>query len=115
MKLLKSFGYAFNGIALVVKTEINAIIHLIATVLVVILGFRYQIDTTEWVALVVVIGMVWLTEILNTAMEEAIDLLHPEQAVAAGRVKDIAAGAVLVASFIAVIVGLLIFVPYLIE
>lgn len=115
MKIIRSFAYAFTGIAIVIKSEINAIIHLFATAVVVGLGLRYEITSLEWISLLIVIGMVWLTEIINTALEETIDLLHPERAVAAGRIKDMAAGAVLVAALIALAVGCIIFIPYLLE
>lgn len=108
---LKSFYYAGAGLKQFFRQEHNARIHLAAAILVSILGWWLKVSHMEAVALVVVIGLVWVTEILNTCLEKAMDFItrekHPEIKI----IKDLAAGAVLIATITAVIVGLFIFIP----
>jgi diacylglycerol kinase (ATP) len=110
-KRMRSFGFAWNGIRLMFATQPNAVIHFIAMVLVVVLGFFFQISLTEWALVVFAIGLVLSAEAFNTALENLVDLASPEYNERAGRVKDIAAGAVLLAAICAVIIGLIIFLP----
>jgi diacylglycerol kinase (ATP) len=112
-KQLCSFGYAWNGIRNCVGKEQNLSFHLIATVVVIITGVVLKITRTEWIAVVLCIGMVIAAELFNTAIEKLVDLVSPEQHPIAGQVKDIAAGAVLVCAVAAAIIGLIIFIPYL--
>lgn len=84
---------------------------MLAIVLVVIAGYYFEIDTIEWVAVITVIGLVVTTEMVNTAIEETINYVKPEIHPAAKKIKDIAAGAVLIASLTALIVGVVIFIP----
>lgn len=112
-KQLRSFGYAWKGIRCCVGKEQNLSFHLIATVLVVIAGWRLGINRTEWAIVLLCIGMVIAAELFNTAIEKLVDLVSPERHPLAGQVKDIAAGAVLVCAAAAAMVGLIIFVPYL--
>ena len=111
-KRIKSFGYAFKGILLLFQTQIHARIHLIATVFVTILGFYFKISKTEWSIIALICTMVISSEAINTAIETIIDLVSPGHHVLAGRAKDLAAGAVLIIAVGAVIVGLIIFLPY---
>jgi diacylglycerol kinase (ATP) len=108
---LKSFFYAGIGLRQFFRQEHNARIHLVAAVVVGALAWWLKVTHMEAVALVVVIGMVWVTEILNTCLEKTMDFItretHPEIKV----IKDLAAGAVLIATITAVIVGLFIFIP----
>ncbi len=108
---LKSFGYAFNGLKHAVITQHNMWIHLVAAVLVVLFGFLLKVSPTEWLLLVFAIGLVISTEIINSAIELLTDLVSPDEHPKAGLVKDLAAGAVLVAAITAFIIGLLIFAP----
>lgn len=108
--LHRSFGFAFKGISLVLK-ERNFKIQLVAAIVVIALGFVYNISGLEWIALVICIGSVLCLEIINTAIEKSIDLLHPEWNEKAGKIKDISAGAVLVASIASVVVAAIIFIP----
>ena len=112
-RLSSAFGYAFRGLVFLLRTQANARIHLLATVVVVVAGFVCQLSSGEWIALVGAIGLVWTTEALNTAIETVVDLVSPDYHVLAGRAKDIAAGAVLCAAVTAVIIGVLIFGPHL--
>ena len=110
---LKSFYYAGAGLKQFFRQEHNARIHLAAAIVVSVLAWWLKVSHTEAIALVIVIGLVWVTEILNTCLEKAMDFItretHPEIKI----IKDLAAGAVLIATITAVIVGLFIFIPKL--
>jgi len=111
--LVRSFGYALRGVAILVRTQANARIHLGATVLAVGLGFWCGISRGEWCAVVAAIGLVWTAEGVNTALETVVDLASPGQHPLAERAKDVAAGAVLCAAFAALVIGALVFLPHL--
>lgn len=110
-----SFKYAFEGLILALKEEPNIKIHLSIAIIAVGLGVFFQIRFYEWLMMVVVIGLVIGLELTNTAIEAMLDHLIPERSPAAKKAKDIAAGAVLVASITALIIGIMIFFPYLQE
>ncbi|MEY4134914.1 MAG: hypothetical protein RL386_1264 [Bacteroidota bacterium] len=113
IRRLRSFVYAFRGIALLLLTQPNARIHLLATAVVVWAGLYFRISTTEWALLVTAMAIVWIAEALNTALEFLTDLVSPGHHVLAGRAKDVAAAAVLLAAIAAAIIGAIIFMPYL--
>ena len=108
-KRLQSFVYAFQGIQALFRDEPNARIHLGAAVLVNVAGLWFKISTFEWVALWVCIGLVFIAEIINTALENICDHISPEKNVRIGEIKDLAAAAVLISVVISVIVAALIF------
>jgi diacylglycerol kinase (ATP) len=108
---LRSFSYAFAGIRELLAREHNARIHLVATICVIIVGFVLHVSSMEAAVLAVVTGGVWVTEMLNTCIERMMDFFHPEDHPHIKFVKDLAAGAVLVAAITAVVAGLLIFIP----
>ena len=110
-RLARSFGYALRGIGILLRTQANARIHAVATLLAVGAGFWFGIARGEWCAVIAAIGLVWTAEGLNTALEAVVDLVSPEQHPLAGRAKDVAAGAVLCAAIAAFIIGLLVFGP----
>lgn len=112
-KQLRSFHYAWNGIRNCVGKEQNLSFHLLTTVAVLIAGVAFGITPNEWIAIILCIGLVIGAELFNTAIERLVDLVSPERHPIAGLVKDIAAGAVLICALAAIIVGLIIFVPYL--
>lgn len=112
-KRILSFGYAINGIISFIRSEPHALLHLIATIIVVSAGFYFNITRSRWIAILMVIAMVWITEMLNTVIEKIMDHLSPDYHPRVKWIKDVAAGAVLVASIIAVIIGVLIFLPKL--
>ncbi|MBB5635906.1 undecaprenol kinase/diacylglycerol kinase (ATP) [Pedobacter cryoconitis] len=112
-RLIKSFGYALSGIAYTVKTQMNFKIHLVATLLVGIAGWYFQLSGHEWLWIILAIGLVLVAELLNTAIELLVDLVSPDFNPKAGKVKDVAAGAVIVAAFISVIIAAIIFIPKL--
>lgn len=112
-KQLYGFGYAWKGIRCCIGKEQNLSFHLIAAIIVVIAGFILSITKIEWTIVILCIGVVIAAELFNTAIERLVDLVSPQQHLIAGKVKDIAAGAVLVCAVTAAIIGLIIFVPYL--
>ena len=107
---MHSFGYAIQGVWQLIKQEPNARIHLVATIAVIIAGFVKQLSAHEWVAVAIAIGIVWIAEALNTTVEMLCDMFckgeYNEQVKV---IKDIAAGAVLVASITSITIGLFIF------
>ena len=107
----KSIGFAIAGLIALIKTEHNVRIHLIATVLVVISGLIFHISSAEWLALVFAIALVMISEIFNTVIELLCDYISPGQDTRIGKIKDIAAGAVLVSAVVAMIIGVIIFLP----
>lgn len=112
-KRIKSFGYAFKGIASLIRKEHNAWIHCTAIVLVTIAGFHFGITPIEWCIVVLCFGLVLAAEGFNTAIERLVDLVSPDFHPIAGDVKDVAAGAVLICAIASAIVGLIVFIPYL--
>ncbi|MCB9201830.1 MAG: diacylglycerol kinase family protein [Flavobacteriales bacterium] len=114
-KRLKSFSYAFNGLKILLKEEHNARIHLVATILVLILGIVFEISTLEWIPILFAIGFVFFAELINSSTENIADFISPEKHNQIKKVKDLAAGAVLISAIISFIIGMLIFVPYLIK
>ncbi len=110
---INSFKYALNGIRFLFKSEIHAKIHLVFTISVILMAFYFRVSTTEWMMIVFSIASVFSAEAFNTALEEITDLVSPEHHPIAGKVKDLAAGAVLISAIGAAIVGFLIFLPKL--
>ncbi len=110
-RFLKSLGFALNGIKLVVREEHNFLIHINMGIIVLILGFLLKIATWEWCTIVLVIGLVLTMEAFNTSIENLTDLVTSEYKPLAKKAKDTAAAAVLISSFVAVIIGLIIFAP----
>ena len=110
-KLLKSFKYAFEGIFTGIKEEQNIKIHIAIMILVIIFGIILKINTTEWIICIALFGLVISMELINTAIENTVDLITKEKNEQAKIAKDVAAGAVLVSAIVAVIIGLIIFVP----
>ncbi len=108
--ILKSFQFAFKGLKWAFE-ERNFLIHLIIACLTIFLGFFLNINTNEWLIVIVCIALVMAFEILNTAIEKTIDLLHPQQHPKAGQIKDLSAAAVLLISIASVIAGSIIFFP----
>jgi diacylglycerol kinase len=111
---LKSFVYAFAGIRQFVFREHNARIHLVATIAVIIAGFVLRVSYIEAAILALATGLVWITEIINTCIERLADHVSPDRHPNIKIIKDLAAGAVLIAVITAVITGLFIFIPKII-
>ncbi len=111
VKYSEKFKNAFRGLYVVAKTTRHLFIHLISTLVVIIFGFYFQVSAYEWIALIFAIGFVFVTEVLNTAIEIDIDLTSPEYHPYARDTKDVSAAAVLLSVFVSIIVGLIIFLP----
>ena len=107
----RSFRCAFAGLWFVMRTQRNAWIHIIATVMVALLSFWLRIPARDWAVIVVAVAMVWTMEFINTALEATVDLACPDQNDLAMRGKDIGAAAVLIASINSILIGLLILGP----
>jgi diacylglycerol kinase (ATP) len=114
-KRAESFTHALVGGRILLATQHNAWIHAFATLLVVIIGLALGITRLEWALLVVAIGSVWAMESLNTAVELLADVVSPQWRQEIGAVKDVAAFGVLVVACGAVLIGLLVFLPYLVQ
>lgn len=112
---IASFRCAFHGWWYVIRTQKNAWMHALASVCVLILGLWLALPARDWAALVIVIGMVWSAEFLNTSIEAVVDLASPAHHPLAKVGKDVGAAAVLIAAGAAVLVGLLILGPPLWE
>jgi len=110
---LQSFRYAASGIVFMLRTQHNAWIHLTVTVVVCLTGWWLRLSGADWRWLTVAIILVWVAETMNTAFEYLCDVVSPEFHVSVAKAKDIAAGAVLICSGGAVVLGLLTFWPYL--
>ena len=109
---LKSVGYAMRGLSLMLKTQHNAWLHLAATIVVILLASFLQVRLDDWRWLIVAMVMVWVAEAFNTAVEYVCDVVSPGYSEAVKSAKDIAAGAVLVCAFGAVVIGFLTLWPY---
>lgn len=108
---VKSFGFAIQGGITFFQTQHNTWIHLLVATIVVVFGFIMEINTNEWCWIIIVIALVMITEMLNTAIEFLCDLVSPEIHPQIKKVKDVAAGAVLIAVLAAIIIGAIIFMP----
>ncbi|NBC82129.1 MAG: diacylglycerol kinase family protein [Bacteroidetes bacterium] len=106
-----SFKYAFKGIWLAIRSQHNMWIHLIIATTVIIAGIYFCLSATEWIIITMLITVVLALEIMNTAIEVFIDWLSPDENTNAGKVKDLAAGAVLIGAIGAAIIGIVIFLP----
>lgn len=112
---IRSIGYAWQGLKSFFVQEPNAVIHLIATLLVAVLATVAGVSTMEGLALIIVTGFVWVAELFNSAIEKAMDFITRERHSSVKFVKDVAAAAVLVAAIIALLTGGIVFIPKIIS
>lgn len=110
-----SFKFAFHGLWLLVQNEHNSRIHFLAAIIAIAMGIILKINPTEWSLLIIVIGIVFLTELLNSSLETLADFVNPEWNEKIRNVKDYAAAAVLISAIISIIVGALIFIPKILD
>ena len=110
--LTESFGYAFEGIWTGIRNERNMKIHCLAIIVVTLTGTLFQITAMEWCICLLLFALVAALELVNTAIEAVVDLVTEEKKPLAKIAKDTAAGAVLFAAIISVIIGCIIFLPY---
>lgn len=111
---LRSFGFAFKGLSSAFKSEIHLRFHVVLATGVMISSWILAISLVEWALIMLSIGLVIVAELVNTAIEKLVDLCQPDFMPLAGKIKDIAAGAVLVAALVSAIIGGIVFVPKLI-
>ena len=109
----RSFKFAFRGLRSLFLSEHNSRIHLFAAVIVISLGFLFKVSLVEWCFLTLIIGLVFLSELINSSLEAISDVVKPEWHEKIMKAKDYAAAGVLVAAIISVITGLLIFIPHI--
>lgn len=110
-KMINSFKYAGIGIFTAFKEERNMKFHVLAMILVIILGFVFDIDVIEWIVCIVLFAGVIAGEMFNTAIENVVDMITLEKNDKAKIIKDVAAGGVLIWAIGAAIIGCLIFIP----
>jgi len=110
-KRIQSFKYAYKGLRNVVSSEINFQIHMAAALIVTFLGFYFKITRPEWVSVLLCFAVVMAAEAFNSAIEELVDFVSPGLHAQAGKIKDIAAGAVLITAVSAAVIGCIIFLP----
>lgn len=110
-RLSKSFCYAFAGFKKSFREESNMKIHILVSILVIIFGFLFKVSSLEWIVLLFAIGLVLGAELLNTSIENLVDLVCKDRNEQAGLVKDVSASFVMVLAIVAAIVGLIIFIP----
>ena len=108
---ISSFKYALNGIRILLMEEHNFRVHLFASIIVILLGVFFQISNLEWCQCLLVIGLVFIAEMVNSTIENLCDYLSLANDSRIGRIKDIAAGSVLISSVVAFVIGLLVFLP----
>lgn len=113
-KRIKSFSYAFAGLKVLFKEEHNSWIHAVAAVCAITAGFLLDISAIEWIAIIIVIGMVISAEIVNSSLERTADFIKAERDDRKRDIKDLGAAAVLVCAITAAITGIIIFLPKLI-
>lgn len=112
---LKSFKYAFAGLRTLFTEEHNARIHLIAAVIAMVFGILLKISATEWILLVGTICLVFICELFNTSLEALADFVSQQKHPQIKKVKDLAAAAVFISAFAALITGIIIFLPKIIS
>jgi diacylglycerol kinase len=111
-KHLAGYRYSVNGIWLAFSNEPNMIFHFAAAIVVILVNSLLKIDTTEWLVTLILIGLTWMAEIFNTAIERLADRVTKDQDPLIGQVKDLASGAVLIICIVALICALIIYIPY---
>ncbi|HUT34495.1 MAG TPA: diacylglycerol kinase family protein [Planctomycetota bacterium] len=109
---IESFRYAGQGVAHMLRTQHNAWIHAAISLAVVGAGLAFGVSRDEWCWLILAMASVWTAESFNTAIEIIVDIASPEWRPAAGRAKDVAAGAVLLCAAGASAIGLIVFLPH---
>ena len=115
MNRLRSFIPAFNGLKILIKEEHNSRIHLLAAILVLIASIIFKISAIEWIAAIFAAGLVFVSEIINSAIENITDFISPQENETIKKIKDLAAAGVLISSFTSLIIGLIVFLPKLLK
>ena len=109
---IRSIRYALHGVVEMLRSQHNAWVHLMATIVVVSAGFWCRVTSSEWCFLTLAIMSVWVAEALNTAFEFLCDVASPDFHPIVKKSKDVAAGAVLISAIGAVVIGAIVFLPH---
>ena len=112
-KRVQSFKYAIEGLAAAVRDQPNLVVQLCIAAIVLAAGFYFQISKAEWLIITLTIGFVITFELTNTAIEEIVDSFTNQVHPAAKKAKDVSAAAVLIAAITAVVIGIMVFLPYI--
>lgn len=112
---LRSFSFAFAGIATALRGERNMRFHFFSSIVVLLISFYFSITKFEWLFILMAIGGMFALEIVNTAIERVVDLVTGEYHSLAKQAKDLAAGAVFVYAVLSFVIGIVIFLPYILE
>ncbi len=108
---IQSFRHALEGIKHTFQSERNFKIHTLCFTFAILCGFFFQISATKWCILLIVSGQVFAAETFNTCIEKIMDFIHPEKDIRIKYIKDMSAGAVLISACVAMIVGIILFLP----
>lgn len=114
-KRFDSFRYALKGLSFMVRTQANARIHLVASLLVTAGAWYFEFSPGEWALVILCMTLVWCAEAFNTSLESLTDLVSPDEHPLAGKAKDLAAAAVLLTAIGSLIIGILLFLPRVAE
>ena len=114
MKTLRSFAFAWNGLKICFTSEINFRIHIASAIAAILLGFVLKISHAEWLAVTGCIVFVVVMEMINTAIEQLCNMVHQDIHPGIKKIKDVAAGAVMLSAFCSFIIGVVIFLPKII-
>lgn len=112
--IVKSFKFAADGIKEAFQSEKNMKVHFLLMILVIILGLVLKLSLVEWAILIITIGLVLISEFINTSLEQIVDIVSPEKQEKAKIAKDVAAAGVLVSAIVAVLIGVFLFLPKII-
>lgn len=112
---IRSFKFAFNGLKILFAEEHNSRIHFLIAACVVVAGIAFKIAISDWIALVFAIGFVIAVEIFNSVVENIADFIHPGKHDMIKKIKDLSAAGVLVSAVTALIIGLMVFLPYIVK
>lgn len=113
IKIMKRFRYAFEGLYALFKKDYKFLIHVLIALIVIICGFIFQLTAIEWMFIIIAIGLVSAFEAMNTALEYVVDLVTSDYHALAKHAKDVAAASVLITALIALVIGLIIFIPHI--
>lgn len=113
--IIKSFKYAFEGIFSGVKTETNWKIGILEALVVIAAGFYFDISKSDWIIVIILIGVVLYAELCNSAIEAIVDSFTPDEHPKAKLAKDFSAGSVVILIIASAVAGLLVFTPYLLK
>lgn len=113
-RLTNSFKFAFRGLFSAIQSEQNFRIHVLLAAVAIFLGFYFSIPAWQWCLVVVLVAAIFILELLNTIFERLVDVFKPRMHEYIGEIKDMMSATVLVAALASIVIGLLIFIPYII-